>query len=185
MINSKSDLQFYISEDNKELKHKRSIKNIIIDKITHNTQQEINRFLVYLRKQEYYINTANGSKLKGFMGLIYEGKKQKLGNKLGFFINPNCCDYGLCIYHHGCVIINPSAKIGINCKLHGNNCIGNNGKEDISPIIGDNADIGFGAKLIGDIKIGNNATIGANAVVVKSFKEDNCTLVGIPAKKLV
>lgn len=36
-------------------------------------------------------------------------------------------------------------------------------------------------KMFGNIRIGNNVTIGANAVVNKSFEQDNITLVGIPA----
>jgi len=37
-------------------------------------------------------------------------------------------------------------------------------------------------KIFGPIKLGNNVIIGANAVVNKSFKEDNIVLAGIPAK---
>lgn len=35
--------------------------------------------------------------------------------------------------------------------------------------------------MFGNIQIGNNVTIGANAVVNKSFEQDNITLVGVPA----
>ena len=35
--------------------------------------------------------------------------------------------------------------------LHGDNCIGNNGKTEGCPIIGDNVDIGTGAKILGAI----------------------------------
>lgn len=59
--------------------------------------------------------------------------------------------------------------------------IGNKNTEDDCPIIGDNCDIGAGAKIIGAIHIGNNVTIGANAVVVKDIP-DNCIVGGIPAK---
>ena len=55
------------------------------------------------------------------------------------------------------------------CQLHGNNCIGNNRKEDErAPHIGNNVEIGVGAKIIGDIYVVDNVKIGANAVVVKS-----------------
>ncbi len=56
-----------------------------------------------------------------------------------------------------------------------------NGK---APQIGDNVYISPGAKLFGDIVIGDNVKIGANAVVNKSFPEGNCTLVGVPARKV-
>jgi serine O-acetyltransferase len=47
-------------------------------------------------------------------------------------------------------------------------------------VIGDNVDIGTGAKVLGPITIGNNAVIGANAVVLTDVPE-NCVAVGIPA----
>lgn len=97
----------------------------------------------------------------------------------------NTCDSGLLIYHSSGIIINSQAKIGKNCIMHGDNCIGNDGKDDNAvPIIGDNVDIGVGAKIIGQVKIGNNITVGANAVVLKGNYEDNSVLVGIPAKNI-
>jgi serine O-acetyltransferase len=50
------------------------------------------------------------------------------------------------------------------------------------PIIGDNCDIGVGAKIIGDITIADNVTIGAGAIVNKSCLESNVVLAGIPAR---
>ena len=47
--------------------------------------------------------------------------------------------------------------------------------------IGNNVDIGIGAKILGGIEIADNIKIGANAVVVKSELEKGKTLVGIPA----
>ena len=52
------------------------------------------------------------------------------------------------------------------------------------PVIGDNLDLGIGAKVIGDVRLGNNVKIGANAVVTRSFEENNITLVGLPARKV-
>ena len=69
-------------------------------------------------------------------------------------------------------------KIEINCKLRGQNCIGSN------VIIGDNCELWVGAKIIGPCKLGNNITIGAGAVVVDSFEEDNIILLVIPAKNM-
>ncbi|MCO4605885.1 Serine acetyltransferase [Streptococcus infantarius subsp. infantarius] len=65
------------------------------------------------------------------------------------------------------------------------NCIGNSGSEKQAPIIGNNVDIGVGAKIIGDVKIADNITIGANAVVTKSCTIEGATLVGVPAKVMV
>lgn len=50
------------------------------------------------------------------------------------------------------------------------------------PVIGDNCFICTGAKILGAVHLGNNVVVGANAVVVKSFLDDNVTIAGVPAK---
>lgn len=181
MINNKKDLAEYIASDNSFAKENGRQKFM---KRVHDAEYYICNYLEYLRKQEYYINISASNVLKKFLSLYYERKKHNLGNKLGFYIGPNCFGKGLTIYHHGTIIVNPNAKIGQNCKLHGNNCIGNNGATDACPQIGDNVDIGFGAVIIGDVIIADNVKIGANAVVNKSFLESGITIAGIPAKKV-
>ena len=74
----------------------------------------------------------------------------------------------LMIYHPN-IIISPKAIVGNNVKLHGSNCIGNNGLVDKAPKIGNNVDIGYGATIIGNIEIADDIIIGANALVNKSF----------------
>jgi serine O-acetyltransferase len=49
-----------------------------------------------------------------------------------------------------------------------------------APTIGNNVDIGTGAKVLGPISIGNNVVIGANAVVIVDVP-DNSIAVGVPA----
>ena len=94
------------------------------------------------------------------------------------------CGKGLHIWHYGSIIINGYAKIGENCTLHGQNCIGNNGKSNEAPVIGNNVDIGAGASIIGNIKIADEIVIGAGAVVNKSFFRKGAILVGIPAHEI-
>jgi len=53
-------------------------------------------------------------------------------------------------------------------------------EEKAAPRIGNNVNIGAGAKLLGPITIGDNVDIGANAVVISSVP-DNSIAVGIPA----
>ena len=183
MISSKSELRKFIRSDNNYLNQIRDKKSNFFMRLVHNEEYMICRYLRYLRKQEYYINTANSNKIKSCLALYYERKKHDLGNKLGFYVGPNCCDEGLTIFHHGTLIVNPNAKIGKNCMFHGNNCVGNNGKTNDCPIIGENVDIGFGAVIIGGVEIADNITIGANAVVTKSFTKQGITIVGIPAKE--
>ena len=43
--------------------------------------------------------------------------------------------------------------------------------------------MGFGSVVIGNVRIANNVTVGANAVVTKSFDEDGSVIVGVPAKR--
>ena len=92
---------------------------------------------------------------------------------------------GLSIAHRGTIIINGGAKIGANCRLHACVNIGTEaGYTDKAPTIGDNCYIGPGVKMYGDIFIANGIAIGANAVVNKSFEEENIAIAGVPAKKI-
>ena len=167
MITSKKDLIEYIDSDNTWFSLD-NVRSTLIARFARYTAYELKKYLIFLRKQEYYINTANGSKFKGLMGLIYERKKNKLGNKLGIEIHPNCFEKGLQIYH-GNIIVNSAVRVGQNCKLHGNNCIGNNGLNDSVPMLGNNIDIGFGSIIIGEIIIADNIIIGASSLVNHSF----------------
>ena len=101
---------------------------------------------------------------------------------MGIEIGPNCFGKGLQIYHIGSIIVNSGVRAGENCKLHGGNCIGNNGRTLDVPHLGNNVDIGYGAVIIGPVEITNNVIIGANAVVTTSVLDKGKTCVGIPAK---
>jgi serine O-acetyltransferase len=85
------------------------------------------------------------------------------------------------IDHFGGIVISGYAKFGDNCRIRNGVVIGLRHVEDKrAPTIGDNVDIGTGAKLLGPIRIGNNVLIGANAVVMIDVP-DNCIAVGVPA----
>lgn len=182
MIENKADLKRYLEED-MSFFHQYSKRDQLILQIIQDPAFQIVRYLRALRKEEYYFNVRSDIVGK-IMYFYYFRKKNRLGNKLGFKIPKNCFGPGLTIYHHGAIIVNEAACIGANCRLHGNNCIGNKGSTDVVPQIGDNLDMGFGSCVIGNVILGNNVVIGANAVVIKSAEEDSSTLVGIPAKKL-
>jgi len=86
------------------------------------------------------------------------------------------------IDHFGGIIISGYAQFGDNCRIRNGVVVGLAKPNDpCAPIIGNNVDIGAGAKVLGRIKIGNNVTIGANAVVVKDV-ENGMVVAGIPAK---
>ena len=85
------------------------------------------------------------------------------------------------IDHHGSIVISGYTRFGDNCRIRNGVCIGLSRVSDpCAPVIGNNVDIGAGAKLLGRISIGDNVLIGANAVVVRDVPAD-CIAVGVPA----
>ena len=85
------------------------------------------------------------------------------------------------IDHFGGIVISGYAKFGDNCRIRSGVVVGlRRVDEPGAPVIGDNVDIGAGAKLLGPIAIGNNVAIGANAVVLDDVP-DNCIAIGVPA----
>lgn len=141
----------------------------------------IKKYLKLLRLDEYFTNNKNF--FHQIIKIFIRRRRNRLGVKLGFTISPNCLDKGILIWHYGNIVINGNAQIGEGCIFHGDNCIGNNGEDTKSPIIGKNVDIGVGAKVIGDIYIADGCKIGAGAIVVKSCFTENMTLIGVPAKE--
>ena len=150
------------------------------------------KFLKYaiLKEHEWYLYRfqkklrAEEKATDNVSRFIYRFSKNILGTKLGIYIPAGVFDEGLHIWHYGNIIVNAESKVGKNCMLHGDNCIGNNGKTEGCPIIGDNVDIGTGAKILGNIQIANGVKIGSCAGVVISCLTENATIVGIPAKEI-
>lgn len=137
----------------------------------------IDRYVKFLRREERY--TFN--KPNSIMAYWYKARKNRLGSRLGFIVSAGCFGEGLQIEHYGSIIVNPKSRIGKNCKIHGNCCIGSTGGyPDYSPVIGDNVDIGQGAQILGGIRIADNVKIGAGAVVVKDVLTPGVTVVGVP-----
>lgn len=86
------------------------------------------------------------------------------------------------IDHFGGIIISGFASFGDNCVLRDGVTVGLRRVEDpVAPRVGNNVDIGTGAKLLGDITIADNVVIGANAVVLEDVPP-NSIAVGVPAR---
>jgi serine O-acetyltransferase len=85
---------------------------------------------------------------------------------------------GLVIDHGMGVVIGETAEIGDNCLLYQGATLGGTGKEKGKrhPTLGNNVEVGAGAKILGNIKIGSNVKIGANAVVLKNVLDDSTTV---------
>lgn len=85
------------------------------------------------------------------------------------------------IDHSGGIVISGYARFGDNCRIRNGVVVGlSRVDEPCAPVIGNNVDIGAGAKLLGAITIGDNVLIGANAVVVRDVPADSIA-VGVPA----
>lgn len=141
------------------------------------------KFLIALRHEEYHYSMSGKWHriMKRFWAMIHA----QYGLKLGWDIPINTFGPGLKINHYGLIVVNGNARIGAFCDIHQGVNIGQHGpNQDDVPTIGDNVWIGPGAKIFGNITIASRVAIGANAVVNKSFTEENITIAGIPAKKI-
>jgi serine O-acetyltransferase len=85
------------------------------------------------------------------------------------------------IDHFGGIVVSGYASFGDDCRIRNGVTVGlSRVDEPIAPQIGNNVDIGAGAKVLGNIRVGNNVAIGANAVVIRDVPDD-CIAVGVPA----
>ncbi|WP_299128702.1 serine acetyltransferase [uncultured Winogradskyella sp.] len=181
MIKSREDYRYYLERDlialdiyNGSITSK--IKNYLF-------RDPVWAFQRRMRKLEYYTNCKNKGLYKLYI-IYLKFMYRRISVKLNFSIPINVFGPGLSIVHYGTIVINYTTKIGANCRMHACVNIGASGGEVQGPKLGDNVYIGPGAKIFGKIKIPNNTAIGANAVVNKSFEEENTSIAGIPAKKI-
>lgn len=85
------------------------------------------------------------------------------------------------IDHFGGIVVSGYARFGDHCRLRQGVTVGLAHVGDpCAPIIGDDVDIGAGAKLLGRIVVGSHVLIGANAVVIADVPS-YCTAAGVPA----
>ncbi len=178
MIQSKKDLNNYLEED-------RVVNAPSSFKKPKFVGMDTWKFLIALRKLEYYKNTRSNPLFAIFhkcCRAYYQYKHYSLGMKLGFSIPVNTVGPGFSLHHKGTVVIHTKAKIGKNCCMHVCINIGASGGSKKAPQIGNNVYIAPGVKIFGDITIADNVWIGANAVVNKSITEEYSVVAGVPAK---
>ena len=86
------------------------------------------------------------------------------------------------IDHFGGIVISGDVVFGDDCVIRNGVTVGlrHTGQRG-APVIGNRADIGAGAKVLGSIHIGDDVAIGANAVVITDVPS-NSIAVGVPAK---
>lgn len=170
----------YIARDTRMEYTRPFSKEWLLEWLLKSEQYQIKKYMKALRSEEYYTFVKPCRILKYW----FFRKKNIQGAKLGFFIPAGCFAEDLKISHYGSIIVNPHARIGKGCTIHGNCCIGNKGQEPYdndSPIIGENVNIGQGAQVLGPINIADETTIAAGAIVTKCVCETGKVLFGIPA----
>ena len=171
MITNKKQLKFYLAADRVmnrgklSLSMKERFKQLIFP-------DYIMKYLIALRKEEYYYQTRRMSIGRVINAIRYK----KLGLKLGFSISINVFGYGLVIPHYGTIVVGAGNEIGNYAVLHTSTCITAGEKK-----IGDAFYLSTGAKVIHNITLGDGVSVAANSVINKSNILSNVLLVGSPA----
>ncbi len=117
------------------------------------------------------MDITGASGLNVSAGLIWSRLRESELNRL--FI-----DHGLG------VVIGETAIVGDDVTLYQGVTLAGTGKEDGKrhPTIEDNAVIGGGAKVLGNITVGRNSRIGAGSVALRNVPEHS-TVVGVTRSK--
>ena len=104
--------------------------------------------------------------------------------RTGIEIHPGATiGHGLFVDHGAGVVIGETCIIGDDVLIFHGVTLGGTGKDDGKrhPTVENNAIIGAGATILGNIKIGTHAKIGAGALVLTDIPA-NSTIVGEPAR---
>ncbi|HUE78795.1 MAG TPA: DapH/DapD/GlmU-related protein [Sphingomicrobium sp.] len=177
LIESWADFKAFVQADFRSMGQRLSLRTWALDPVA--------RLTWMMRLDEYLLNSGKPLILRAPVRWWF----RRLSVRLGFSIGPNIFGPGVAIVHYGLLVIDPTTRIGKNCRIHMGTHIGGAAKfvpaEEAhlhSPRIGDNVYLGPGCKIYGPVIIGDNCVVGANAVVTKSFPEVGLTIAGIPAK---
>ena len=177
MILTKEDLREYLCADAKA-NARGSVRAKLFG-------DEIWKYIVTLRKTEYYTNqTGLYGKITLPFRIFYKFRLHNLGIKLGYSIPINAIQKGFALVHYGTIVIANGTQIGENCRIHEGVTIGATNGSRKAAVIGNNVFLATGAKIIGEVSIADDVAIAANAVVTKSILEKGTTWGGIPAKKI-
>ncbi|MDO8834351.1 MAG: serine O-acetyltransferase EpsC [Vicinamibacterales bacterium] len=87
---------------------------------------------------------------------------------------------GVYFVHSLGTVIGGTAQVGARVRFMGNNTVGT-ARDNGYPVIGDDVEVGCGARILGPVRIGHGAVIGANAVVLSDVPAGGVA-VGIPAR---
>lgn len=187
---TKAEFELIIQEE-KELYLGKSAQKIKQLKKMHHKRYTIWRYLYYFRLCQYWRDVRQDLNSNQMIRRIakvkyryYDRKRNIYGEKAGVEIGiDNKIGRNCDIWHSGVVI---NGNIGDNCIFHGNNIIGNKGKnhEREVPTLGNNVDVGANVSIIGELQIADDCIIGAGAVITKSFMKQGSVIVGVPGRVL-
>lgn len=139
----------------------------------------LRRHTVLLRKTEYYLNTG-----RRIRGTFYHAWLMRFQNKYCVKIPLNTCDKGLEITHVYPLGMNGNATVGKNCRIMPYAKLGGDDVLNKAPTLGDNVTLGLDCTVVGDVYLADGITVGAGAVVTKSFYEPGIHIAGVPARKI-
>ena len=188
MITSKVILKEYIAADKSRNMVNCSRKYLLIEPFLSlfgvvRESFYVRKYLLVLRKLEYYINVRTHFGGGYLMRIYYTIKWKRLSNKYGIYIHPNTVGKGLYIpYFNGGIQLN-CISMGDFCSVSSGVVVGNKGSQDNRAIIGNNVGLTIGCKVIGKVVLGNNVIVAPNSVVIKDVP-DNAIVSGIPAKQI-
>ena len=140
----------------------------------------LRRHTVLLRKTEYYRNTGHR-----VLAALYEARLMRLQNRHALHIPLNTCGKGLQIFHLFPVCMNGNVTVGEYCRIMPNvSVIGDDTAADLAPTVGDHVTLAIGCTLLGGITLADSITVGAGAVVTRSFLEPGIHIAGVPARQI-
>lgn len=188
MITSKVILKEYIAADKSRNMVNCSRKYLLIEPFLSlfgvvRESFYVRKYLLVLRKLEYYINVRTHFGGGYLMRIYYTIKWKRLSNKYGIYIHPNTVGKGLYIPHFNGGIQLNCISMGEFCSVSSSVVVGNKGTQDNRAIIGNNVELTIGCKVIGKVVLGNNVIVAPNSVVIKDVP-DNAIVSGVPAKQI-
>ena len=186
MITSKVILKEYIDADKSRNMVNCSAKYLLIEPFLSlfgvvRESFYVRKYLLVLRKLEYYTNVRTHFGGGNLMRIYYTIKWKRLSNKYGIYIHPNTVGKGLYIPHFNGGIQLNCISMGDFCSVSSGVVVGNKGSQDNRAIIGNNVGLTIGCKVIGKVVLGNNVIVAPNSVVIKNIP-DNAVVSGVPAK---
>lgn len=133
---------------------------------------------VFRMNSDIPISVSYTSKIQGFNNIILKGDSERA--KISIAVSGGCY---FTIFEGTTLEIGEGTLWAYNiCIQTGNHDLHERGKHNLASVkIGSNCWLGNGVTILPGVELGDNVTVGANAVVTKSFPS-NVVVAGCPAK---